>query len=186
MAKIFLNPGHCIGIDSGAVNHTSGVTEAEICKSIADKVEHYLKNAGCSVYTLQSNNLCGEYPAHPNIVATANELDADIFISLHCNAFNEQAKGTECLVFAKGKGSYSEDLAKAIQAQIICSLNTVDRGVKERPDLAVLKGTKMPAVLVEMAFIDNADDCHKLIYHQDDFARAIARGVTDYLQGGEM
>ena len=184
MAKIFLNPGHCIGIDSGAVNPVNGAEEANICYSVACKVEEYLKNAGCSVYTLQSNNLCGEYPAHPNIVATANELGADIFISLHCNAFNEKANGTECLVFAKG--SYAEDLANAIQNQIISSLGTVDRGVKERPDLAVLKGTKMPAVLVEMAFIDNADDCHKLIYHQDDFARAIARGVTDYLQGGEM
>ena len=179
MAKIFLNPGHCIGIDSGAVNPVNGVTEAEICRSIADKVEHYLKNAGCSVVVLQSNNLCGEYPAHPNIVATANEMDADIFISLHCNAFNQQAQGTECLVFAKG--SYSEDLANAIQNQIVNSLGTVDRGIKERPDLAVLRGTAMTAVLVEMAFIDNADDCHKLIYHQDDFARAIARGVTDYL-----
>lgn len=179
MAKIFLNPGHCIGIDSGAVNPIHGVTEAEICRSIGYKVEQYLKNAGCSVYTLQSNNLCGEYPAHPNIVATANELGADIFISLHCNAFNEKANGTECLVFAKG--FYAEDLANAIQNQIISSLGTVDRGVKERPDLAVLKGTKMPAVLVEMAFIDNADDCSKLISKQDDFARAIARGVTDYL-----
>lgn len=184
MVKVFLNPGHCPGIDSGAVNHTSGVTEAEICKSIADKVEHYLKNAGCSVYTLQSNNLCGEYPAHKNIVATANELDADIFISLHCNAFNQQAQGTECLVFSKY--TKSERLAKAIQAQIISSLNTVDRGIKARTDLAVLKGTKMPAVLVEMAFIDNADDCKKLLEQDEEFAKAIARGVTDYLQGGEM
>ena len=185
MAKIFLNPGHCIGIDSGAVNPVNGAEEANICYSVACKVEEYLKNAGCSVYTLQSNNLCGEYPAHPNIVATANELDADIFISLHCNAFNEQAKGTECLVFAKGSYS-SENLAKAIQNQIVNSLNTIDRGIKERPDLAVLRGTAMTAVLVEMAFIDNAEDCHKLITKQDEFARAIARGVTDYLQGGEM
>ena len=183
MAKIFLNPGHCIGIDSGAVNPVNGAEEANICYSVACKVEEYLKNAGCSVYTLQSNNLCGEYPAHPNIVATANDSGADIFISLHCNAFNEKAQGTECLVFAKG--SYSEDLAKAIQKQIIGSLNTVDRGIKERPDLAVLKGTKMPAVLVEMAFIDNATDCEKLINQQDECARAIARGVTDYL-GGKM
>ena len=184
MAKVFINPGHYPGIDSGAVNSVNGVTEAEICRSIADKVEHCLKNAGCSVCTLQSNNLCGEYPAHPNIVATANSLVADIFISLHCNAFNQQAKGTECLVFAKGSYS-SENLAKAIQNQIVNSLNTIDRGIKERPDLAVLRGTAMTAVLVEMAFIDNAEDCHKLITKQDEFARAIARGVTDYLQGGD-
>ena len=179
MAKVFINPGHYPGIDSGAVNSVNGVTEAEICRSIADKVEHCLKNAGCSVCTLQSNNLCGEYPAHPNIVATANELDADIFISLHCNAFNQQARGTECLVFAKG--SYAEDLADAIQRQIVNALDMVDRGVKERPDLAVLKHTVMPAVLVEMAFIDNEEDCEKLINQQDEFAAAIARGVTDYL-----
>lgn len=179
MAKIFLNPGHYFGIDSGAVNSVNGVTEAEICRSIADKVEHYLKSAGCSVVVLQSNNLCGEYPAHPNIVATANALDADIFISLHCNAFNQQAQGTECLIFAKG--SYAEDLADAIQRQIVNALDMVDRGVKERPDLAVLKHTAMPAVLVEMAFIDNEEDCEKLINQQDEFAAAIARGVTDYL-----
>lgn len=179
MAKVFLNPGHCLNIDSGAVNKVNKVNEAEICNLIAKKVTMYLDRAGCEVKFLQSNNLCGEYPAHPNIVATANDSGADIFISLHCNAFNEKANGTECLVFAKG--SYAEDLANAIQNQIISSLGTVDRGVKERPDLAVLKGTKMPAVLVEMAFIDNADDCSKLISKQDDFARAIARGVTDYL-----
>lgn len=184
MAKVFLNPGHCLNIDSGAVNKVNKVNEAEICNLIAKKVTMYLDRAGCEVKFLQSNNLCGEYPAHPNIVATANDSGADIFISLHCNAFNEKAQGTECLVFAKG--SYSEDLAKAIQKQIIGSLNTVDRGIKERPDLAVLKGTKMPAVLVEMAFIDNATDCEKLINQQDDFARAIARGVTDYLQWSEM
>ena len=38
----------------------------------------------------------------------------------------------------------------------------------------------MPAVLVELAFIDNEDDATLLGERQDDFARAIARGVTDY------
>lgn len=179
MTKVFLNPGHYPGIDSGAVNKHNGAEEADIALSVGDKLAFYLTAVGCEVKLLQSNNLCGEYPAHANIVGAANEMDADIFISLHCNAFNEQAKGTECLVFAKG--SYAEDLADAIQRQIVNALDMVDRGVKERPDLAVLKGTKMPAVLVEMAFIDNEEDCRKLISKQDDFARAIARGVTDYL-----
>ena len=38
----------------------------------------------------------------------------------------------------------------------------------------------MPAVLVETAFIDNYEDGIKLRDRADDFARAIARGVTDY------
>ena len=65
------------------------------------------------------------------------------------------------------------------------SMNTVDRGIKEavpgKNGLYVLTNTDMPAVLVELAFISNEDDEKLLRNNQDDFARAIARGVTDYL-----
>ena len=179
MTKIFLNPGHCLGVDNGAINTRLYVFEAAVARQIGEKVAKYLQEAGCEVELLQSNNLCGEDSSTPNITKTANDWGADIFISLHCNAFNQQARGTECLVFAKG--FYAEDLADAIQRQIVNALDMVDRGVKERPDLAVLKHTVMPAVLVEMAFIDNEEDCEKLINQQDEFAAAIARGVTDYL-----
>ena len=82
---------------------------------------------------------------------------------------------------------YSEDseeayaLAECIQNQIVQSLGTVDRGVKERPGLAVLRETDMPAVLVETAFITNEDDVQLLMNWKDEFARAIARGVTNYV-----
>ena len=46
----------------------------------------------------------------------------------------------------------------------------------------MLKYTDMPAVLVEMAFIDNDEDAALLTGKTDEFARAIARGVTDYEQ----
>ena len=49
------------------------------------------------------------------------------------------------------------------------------------PQLIVLKRTDMPAVLVELAFIDNDEDCELLKSNTDDFAAAVARGVTDYL-----
>ena len=48
--------------------------------------------------------------------------------------------------------------------------------------LYVLTNTDMPAVLVELAFISNADDVVLLTEKQDEFARAIARGITDYLK----
>ena len=72
-------------------------------------------------------------------------------------------------------------LAECIQNQIVQSLSTVDRGVKERPGLAVLRETDMPAVLVETAFITNEEDVQLLMNQKDGFARAIARGVTDYV-----
>ena len=58
----------------------------------------------------------------------------------------------------------------------------VNRGVKVGERLYVLKNTDAPAVLVETAFIDNPDDAKLLVDREDDFARAIARGVTDYFQ----
>lgn len=67
-----------------------------------------------------------------------------------------------------------------IQRQIVNALGTVDRGVKEMPQLIVLKHTDMPAVLVETAFIDNDDDADLLATRSDDLAATIARGVTDY------
>ena len=55
----------------------------------------------------------------------------------------------------------------------------LDRGVKERKSLCVLRETMMPAALVELGFIDSAD-VRFLKEHQEEMARAVARGVTDY------
>jgi N-acetylmuramoyl-L-alanine amidase len=57
----------------------------------------------------------------------------------------------------------------------------LDRDVKERKGLCVLRETYMPAALVELGFIDS-EDVRLLKEHQEDMARAVARGVTDYLQ----
>ena len=55
----------------------------------------------------------------------------------------------------------------------------MNRGIKERPDLCVLRETTMPAVLVETAFISNQEDAYKFMYRIEEFANAISRGITD-------
>ena len=77
-------------------------------------------------------------------------------------------------------GSSSEKAARLMLKQLVSSLGTVDRGVKERPDLIVLKRTVMPAVLLEIAFISNDEEAELLVNKQHEIARAIARGITDY------
>lgn len=178
--KVFINPGHMPGVDPGAVNNALGITEADIVHDIGTMVTDYLDKAGCEVMLLQSNNLNGEAPGE-NVCATANYWPADIFVSLHCNAFNGNAKGTETYVYSLH--GESAKLGQCIQSQLVNSLGTVDRGLKERTNLAVLKYTSMPAALVEIAFIDNTDDAGVLMNCKDAIARAIARGVTDYLSG---
>ena len=69
--KVFLNPGHCPGVDSGAVNQTTGSQEADVALSIGKLVKGYLEAAGCEVQLLQSDNLMydGEGPC---VCDTAN------------------------------------------------------------------------------------------------------------------
>lgn len=170
--KVFLNPGHAPdgNPDPGACG--CGLRECDVAKSVADLVEHYLVAAGVEVVgNMQDDDLYA-------ITSTANASGADIFISIHCNAFNGSAQGTEVEVHPGS--SAGRALGNCIQRQIVDSLGTADRGLKDRLDLWVIKRTDMPAVLVELAFIDHEGDAALLCDRQDDFARAIARGVTDY------
>ena len=179
--RVYINPGHDIVYDPGAVNVDTGLREADVAAAIGEKVRYYLEAAGCEVKLLQSDNLCWDTRYADRNVAVcddANGWPADVIVSIHCNAFNKQARGTETLCYSEN--SPAGTLARCIQMQIVTNLRTVDRGIKERPNLAVLRATNMPAVLVEMAFIDNDADAALLTQRSDDFARAIACGITDY------
>lgn len=167
--RVFINPGHDIDLDSGAVNPNYGTRECDVARNAGKMLARYLQTAGCEVRTLQSDDL-------GLVCETSNEWGADIFVSLHCNAFNTVARGTETLY----KSYNGQQLAQLIQDQIINSINTVDRGIKKRDDLWVLNGTDAVAVLVEMAFIDNDEDLEILNNDLDIIVRAIARGITDF------
>ena len=179
--KVFINPGHAPGghPDPGAVNEETGLRECDVAFTVGKAVEKYLNAAGVETELLQSDSLY-------EICEAANASDADIFVSIHCNAAEaEEANGTETWACA---GSYRGSmLASCIQNQIVNALDTTDRGVKTATPgvngLYVLTHTDMPAVLVELAFITNDKDCRMLIDQQAELARAIARGVTDYEQG---
>ena len=174
--RVFLNPGHAPdgNPDPGACGY--GLRECDVAKNVADLAAGYLSAAGVEVVgNLQSDSL-------HEVVSASNSADADVFISIHCNACNGMAQGTEVWhYYGSGEG---EKLAQCIQNQIVDALGTVDRGVKgAKPGvngLYVLSNTDAVAVLMELAFIDHAGDAELLRSQQDEFARAIARGVTDY------
>lgn len=167
--KVCINAGHYPGLDCGALGRA--ITEAEYTMELMESVASYLERAGVEVLAVQENELA-------DIVRAADDWGAELFVSLHCNAANGRARGTESYAY------YGSDagrrLAEAIQSQLTEAIDTIDRGVKEA-GFYVLKYTDCPAALVECAFIDNADDEQLLLTHKDEFARAIARGVTDYI-----
>lgn len=187
--KVFINPGHDQKYDSGAVNPETGMRECDVAADVGAGVKKYLEAVGIECQLMQSDNLAptgagrSEYADRQGLTVTetANEWGADLFISIHCNASaGGDAAGTETFAYSAGDGSDGARLAACIQEQIVDSLGTVDRGEKSGPGLLVLKYTDAAAVLVELGFIDNDEDAALLRDRRDDFARAIARGVTDF------
>lgn len=181
--KIFLNPGHDRQLDPGAVNQWHKVTEADIAWDVGLLLKQELESMGADVMILQQDNLNGESgPYLASVCQVANRWGADIFVSLHCNAFNGNAYGTETLVYEFGGAA--DTLANCIQNSVAKNLCMHSRGVKERPDLIVLKRTAMPACLVELGFIDSID-IEKLISRKADFAKAVAAGIKEYFNSWE-
>ena len=160
--KVFLNAGHAPSGNPDPGAYGFGLRECDVAKNVADLVVGYLTAAGVEV---------------------AGNLQSDSLEEV-VDASNGNARGTE--VWYYHRSAYREMLADCIRHQIVDALGTTDRGSKgAKPGingLYVLNNTGATAVLVELAFIDNEQDAQLLRDKQDEFARAIARGITDYEQ----
>lgn len=112
-------------------------------------------------------------------VDEANNFGADYFISLHTNASNNTSvSGSEALVYS------SPSVASELGEDILLWLNRLtglrNRGIVNRPGLYVLRKTQMPAVLVEMGFISNANDAALMNNSPELFAEGIYNGILQY------
>lgn len=178
--KIVIDAGHNYsGYDTGAEGH--GQREQDVTFEIASLAGEILKSRGFLIRLTRSSltQNIGSGTVASSLSAraeTANSFGADLFLSIHCNAYtNAEANGTECYVYALG--GEAEELAKKINSAIVKALGTADRGVLPRPALAVLRLTSMPAVLIETAFITNPSDAAKLRANKREFAAAISEAV---------
>lgn len=112
-------------------------------------------------------------------VNDANSWGADVFISLHTNASsNENATGSEALVYRLG--SVAADIGSDILVNLNRTTGLRNRGVIARPGLYVLRRTTMPAVLVELGFITNANDAALMRDNPELFAEGVYRGLREY------
>lgn len=173
MARVFLDAGHGGG-DPGALGN--GLREKDINLSVALKVGNILKNHGVDVRYSRTTDVFLELADR---ASRANNTGANVFVSIHCNAFSDtSAKGVETYSYPGGTGT---NLSKAIHNSIISSgVYTANRGTKTA-NFAVLRLTNMPAALVELAFITNAQDANILKNRQDDLALAVAKGILSNL-----
>ena len=108
-------------------------------------------------------------------VAKANAQAIDLFCSLHMNAYNGSAHGTECWIYSTS--SKSKPAAQRIVANL-ASMGLTNRGVKTSTKYYELRNTKAPAIIIETGFCDNAGDANLINHNLDKVARVIAEGIT--------
>lgn len=108
-------------------------------------------------------------------VAKANAQAIDLFCSLHMNAYNGSAHGTECWIYSTS--SKSKPAAQRIVANL-ASMGLTNRGVKTSTKYYELRNTIAPAIIIETGFCDNAGDANLINHNLDKVARVIAEGIT--------
>ncbi|USL89266.1 N-acetylmuramoyl-L-alanine amidase [Bacillus phage vB_BceS_LY1] len=166
---VTVHAGHVKGqgaVGSGYVESTVARQFVPILRAAFDKVGQRTVDCTDDVSTTQDANI-------NRLIKLCNAVDSNsrLDISLHFNA-SPGGTGVEVLYYDQ------VDLARRVSAGIAKAAGFRDRGPKERKDLGVLRGTNAPAILIELAFIDNADDMRKFFANIQAIANAIVQAVT--------
>lgn len=189
---IFLDPGHG-GSDPGA--SAFGAVEKNLNLIMSKKIEQLLKNKGYAVATSRDKDV---FVSMLDRSKMANDMGADLFISLHHNAIgNSTVSGIETF-FYKPSSSYpsrinqkmhdnparlknSERLARLVQNQLISTTGANYRRVAGL-SFAVIREAAMPAILPEFGFLTNPAENAKLKSdaYQNSMAAALVRAVDQY------
>jgi len=166
--------------DAGAEGN--GLTEYELNRAVAYRVKQLLESVGARVAVFDYHDPAVRLTLRQK-GARAGDVKADVFVSIHHNAFNGHAQGTETLLET---AATAEDvkLATKIHTRLIEHVGLRDRGIK-RQQLSVLRGcpTSIPAVLTEGYFIDVATFGGSIPpEYTERYSNGLALGIKDYLK----
>lgn len=182
-------PEFCVVIDAGHGGSDGGTVSGEVIEkdinlSVALKLKAILEDNNIEVVLTRSSD---ENISLAQRTCVANESNADFFISLHCNYYEDDAQiaGLECYYSspeAKESKVYAESIINAVsQSDDIKARDAKTEGYY------VLRNTQMPAVLVEMGFLSNYSERKKLLSddYQEILSQRIAEGIFNEIKGGE-
>lgn len=170
--SVMLDAGHG-GANPGAVYE--GRQEKDDALALVLAIGPILEANGIQVLYTRTTDV---YQTPFEKAQLANEAAVDFFVSIHRNSFPEDnvVSGVESLVYDLSGVKY--EMAQNINEQLE-TIGFVDLGVKARPNLIVLRRTRMPAVLVEVGFINSDIDNQLFDANFDAIARAIADGIIE-------
>lgn len=175
MRTVIIDPGHG-GVEPGAIFQDRKEKDDNL--RLALLLGDILENEGVRVLYTRTADI-DQTPKEK--AAIANRSDADFFISLHRNAMPVPGSGSGALTLVYENQGEAGLLAQNIQ-EALADTGFADLGVQERPGLAVLNRTQMPAVLIESGFIDNVKDNQFYDQNLNQIAQAIADGILSTFQ----
>jgi len=181
-----------IVVDAGHGGSATGATGGGICEKnctlgIAMKLRAELEACGARVVMTRTRDCDVSLTDRSRM---GNEIGADFFVSIHndSNERSNSASGTSTYYHASE--SSSRALATCIQHSVMAVTGLPSRGVLSdtvmyNSGFAVLRGSSMPAVLCEVAYINNQTDRRKLVdaQFQQRVAKAVCDGLRNYVEG---
>lgn len=181
---IVLDAGHG-GKDRGAISPFMPKSEEKnLNLTTTQLVNHYLKQMGYQTSLSRPNDVFVELDKRAEF---ANQTSARLFVSIHYNsAPSAKAEGIEVFYYNskenKDRTTQSKKLAQAVLDNVIKNTQTKSRGVKHG-DLAVIRQTTMPAILIECGFLTNSNEMEKIKDPQylKRLAWGISQGINQYL-----
>lgn len=177
--KIMIDAGHG-GYDNGATYE--GRKEKDDNLALALAVGEILQAQGYDVEYTRTEDV---YDSPVQKARIGNESGADFFISIHRNSSPtpNQYNGVQTLIYDNSgiKAVMAENINKELEEVGYRNIN-----VAERPNLAVLRRTKMPALLVEAGFINSDIDNNLWDTKFSETAEAIARGIDETIRAAGL
>ncbi|QYK59172.1 MAG: N-acetylmuramoyl-L-alanine amidase [Fimbriimonadaceae bacterium] len=178
---VVVDAGHG-GRDSGA-NH-GGVMEKTVALQTAQRLANELSKAGASVVMTRADDTFVNLSERPEI---ANRARADLFVSVHYNSNTVANSRSGTIVFYHKRDPQGMLLAECVRAAIAKKNRLPCMGIWSdqriyQSGFAVLRGATMPAVLLELGFLNHATDRALSVRpdFQQDMAEAVVRGIKEY------
>jgi len=159
----------------GAYNKKFDMHEFEFNETLSKNIESQIDKTDIDIYRIYRRT----YASLPNDI---NELNPDFVISLHCNAFNKKATGSEVLYYHKSEKG--KKFATILQRNLLKYLNLKNRDIREKSaeDRGgyLLKSTNAPCIISEPFFIDNDSDYQiAAIEKYDLLIKAYTQGIIE-------
>ena len=176
--SIVLDAGHG-GNDPGTVINDT-ILEKDINLAVTQKVAALLKEAGAAVTMIRETD---EYVDLSDRNTRGNQITADLFLSLHCNSYEDDSSINGLEMYYHRNSETSKQYAEAM-TQHMKNTNIIPVRDASRQNMQVLRNSSMPAVMIEMGFLSNPEECESLNtpLYQDFLARIITTSIVETLK----